>query len=64
MIRPSWLIFTGRGRQAKIAGFAHRVHWLVALDRRASFAADRDRDRDSDQARFARPGFLQAGASR
>jgi sugar transferase (PEP-CTERM system associated) len=32
MLRPSWLIFTGRGRQKKIAGIARFVvHWLVAL---------------------------------
>jgi sugar transferase (PEP-CTERM system associated) len=32
MLRPSWLIFTGRGRQAKIAELARiGVHWLVAL---------------------------------
>jgi sugar transferase (PEP-CTERM system associated) len=32
MLRPSWLIFTGRGRQAKIAEIARNVvHWLVAL---------------------------------
>ena len=32
MLRPSWLIFTSRGRQKKIAGIARSaVHWLVAL---------------------------------
>jgi sugar transferase (PEP-CTERM system associated) len=32
MIRPSWLIFTGRGRQARIAGLSRgAVHRLVAL---------------------------------
>ena len=32
MLRPSWLIFTGRGRQAKLAGISRVVvHWLVAL---------------------------------
>ena len=32
MLRPSWLIFTGRGRQAKIAELSRTlVHWLVAL---------------------------------
>ena len=32
MLRPSWLIFTGRGRQKRISGFARSaVHWLVAL---------------------------------
>jgi sugar transferase (PEP-CTERM system associated) len=32
MIRPSWLIFTGRGRQAKLSGVVRNaVHWLVAL---------------------------------
>jgi exopolysaccharide biosynthesis polyprenyl glycosylphosphotransferase len=32
MIRPSWLIFSGRGRQARIAGlFRNVMHWLVAL---------------------------------
>jgi sugar transferase (PEP-CTERM system associated) len=32
MLRPSWLIFTGRGRQAKVAELARTaVHWLVAL---------------------------------
>jgi sugar transferase (PEP-CTERM system associated) len=32
MIRPSWLIFSGRGRQARIAGLARSVmHRLVAL---------------------------------
>ena len=32
MLRPSWLIFTGRGRQAKVAELARAaVHWLVAL---------------------------------
>jgi sugar transferase (PEP-CTERM system associated) len=32
MLRPSWLIFTGRGRQKKVAGMARSaVHWLVAL---------------------------------
>jgi len=32
MLRPSWLIFTGRGRQKRISGLARAsVHWLVAL---------------------------------
>ena len=32
MLRPSWLIFAGRGRQAKIAELSRSmVHWLVAL---------------------------------
>jgi sugar transferase (PEP-CTERM system associated) len=32
MIRPSWLIFSGRGRQARISGITRNVvHWLVAL---------------------------------
>ena len=32
MLRPSWLIFTGRGRQAKITEVSRNVaHWLVAL---------------------------------
>jgi sugar transferase (PEP-CTERM system associated) len=32
MLRPSWLIFTGRGRQAKITELSRiAVHWLVAL---------------------------------
>ncbi len=32
MMRPSWLIFSGRGRQAKIATMTRSlVHWLVAL---------------------------------
>jgi len=32
MLRPSWLIFTGRGRQAKVAELLRSaVHWLVAL---------------------------------
>lgn len=32
MLRPSWLIFTGRGRQAKLAEISRTVvHWLVAL---------------------------------
>ena len=32
MIRPSWLIFSGRGRQARIATISRNaVHWLVAL---------------------------------
>ena len=32
MLRPSWLIFTGRGRQAKISEVSRNVaHWLVAL---------------------------------
>jgi sugar transferase (PEP-CTERM system associated) len=32
MLRPSWLIFTGRGRQAKVAELSRSVvHWLVAL---------------------------------
>jgi len=32
MLRPSWLIFTGRGRQKRISGFTRSaVHWLVAL---------------------------------
>lgn len=32
MLRPSWLIFTGRGRQKKLAGVARStVHWFVAL---------------------------------
>ena len=32
MLRPSWLIFTGRGRQRKIAELSRNVvHWLVAL---------------------------------
>ncbi|HEY7786298.1 MAG TPA: TIGR03013 family XrtA/PEP-CTERM system glycosyltransferase [Pyrinomonadaceae bacterium] len=32
MVRPSWLIFSGRGRQAKLAGISRNVvHWLVAF---------------------------------
>jgi sugar transferase (PEP-CTERM system associated) len=32
MLRPSWLIFSGRGRQARLANFSRNaVHWLVAL---------------------------------
>jgi sugar transferase (PEP-CTERM system associated) len=32
MIRPSWLIFTGRGRQARLSTISRNaVHWLVAL---------------------------------
>ncbi|HEY6661263.1 MAG TPA: exopolysaccharide biosynthesis polyprenyl glycosylphosphotransferase, partial [Pyrinomonadaceae bacterium] len=32
MLRPSWLIFTGRGRQAKVAELLRStVHWIVAL---------------------------------
>jgi sugar transferase (PEP-CTERM system associated) len=32
MLRPSWLIFTGRGRQKRISGLARSVvHWLVAF---------------------------------
>jgi sugar transferase (PEP-CTERM system associated) len=32
MLRPSWLIFTGRGRQAKLAEISRIVvHWVVAL---------------------------------
>ena len=32
MLRPSWLIFTGRGRQAKGAALLRTaVHWMVAL---------------------------------
>lgn len=32
MLRPSWLIFSGRGRQKKLAGVARSsVHWFVAL---------------------------------
>ena len=32
MLRPSWLIFTGRGRQKKLAELSRNVvHWLVAL---------------------------------
>lgn len=32
MLRPSWLIFTGRGRRAKLADLSRTiVHWLVAL---------------------------------
>jgi len=32
MIRPSWLIFGGRGRQARVATLSRNaVHWLVAL---------------------------------
>lgn len=32
MIRPSWLIFSGRGRQARGAALSRSVvHWLVAL---------------------------------
>ena len=32
MLRPSWLIFTGRGRQKKAAALLRgTVHWLVAL---------------------------------
>jgi sugar transferase (PEP-CTERM system associated) len=32
MIRPSWLIFSGRGRQAKLAAISRTaVHWVVAL---------------------------------
>lgn len=32
MIRPSWLIFTGRGRQAKLAEISRAVvHWMVAF---------------------------------
>jgi sugar transferase (PEP-CTERM system associated) len=32
MIRPSWLIFSGRGRQARVSGITRNVvHWLVAF---------------------------------
>jgi len=32
MIRPSWLIFSGRGRQARLTAISRSVvHWLVAL---------------------------------
>ena len=32
MIRPSWLIFSGRGRQARLAAISRSlVHWIVAL---------------------------------
>lgn len=32
MLRPSWLIFTGRGRQAKLTELSRSiVHWLVAF---------------------------------
>ena len=32
MLRPSWLIFTGRGRQAKVSELSRfLVHWLVAF---------------------------------
>ena len=32
MIRPSWLIFSSRGRQARISGIARNiVHRIVAL---------------------------------
>ncbi len=32
MLRPSWLIFTGRGRQAKLAEFSRSfVHWMIAF---------------------------------
>jgi len=32
MIRPSWLIFSGRGRQARLTAVSRNVvHWLVAL---------------------------------
>ena len=32
MIRPSWLIFTGRGRQAKLSEVSRSfVHWMVAF---------------------------------
>ena len=32
MLRPSWLIFSGRGRQARLATISRNVvHWLVAL---------------------------------
>jgi sugar transferase (PEP-CTERM system associated) len=32
MIRPSWLIFSGRGRQARVTAISRSVvHWLVAL---------------------------------
>jgi sugar transferase (PEP-CTERM system associated) len=32
MLRPSWLIFSGRGRQARLPAFSRTaVHWLVAL---------------------------------
>jgi sugar transferase (PEP-CTERM system associated) len=32
MLRPSWLIFSGRGRQARLATISRNaVHWLIAL---------------------------------
>jgi sugar transferase (PEP-CTERM system associated) len=32
MLRPSWLIFSGRGRQARFSGIIRlALHWLVAL---------------------------------
>jgi sugar transferase (PEP-CTERM system associated) len=32
MMRPSWLIFSGRGRQARLSGITRAAfHWLVAL---------------------------------
>ncbi len=53
MLRPSWLIFTGRGRQARISGaLAQRRALAGGFDRRNSFAADRSRHCRADQARI------------
>ena len=66
MLRPSWLIFTGRGRQAKhrrtfratrCTGWWRLIGAILSLPIVLVTA-------DSDQARVARSGFLQAGTSR
>ena len=56
---------SGRGRQTRISGIARNiVHRLVAVVGGAAVVAHRLSHGNSDQARFTRTNFLQAGTSR
>ena len=64
MLRPSWLIFTGRRRRAKIAELSRSlVHWLVALIGAILSLPIVLVTACSDQAGVAWSDLLQAGTS-
>ncbi len=65
MIRPSWLIFSSRGRQARISGIARNVvHRLVALIGGVMSFTNRACYSIANQARFNRTSTLQTRARR
>ena len=64
MIRPSWLIFSSRGRQTRISGIARNiVHRIVALIGGSGLVANRDCHGCVDQTRIFGRRFLQTGTS-